>query len=330
MLYERAGLLVQVDRTEEAIAEVEDFLQDKDDSFMPAMRFMLGQLMLIEDRAADAIEHFEVWRSNTEEPGSREFTLMGYAYVQVERWGDAAGVFESALELTGTSNHQLVELLAYVYTRLGRNEDALGLMEELIAQEPGHERWWRQLASVYLLLDNVPAGTAGMAIANEISDLSFADSRRLAGLLSALNMPSDGAYVLAQGLQDFPESQNFEDQMLLAEMWILAREFDRAVAELRRAATMEQDPEPGLMLAQLYLQREEYAEARTALQGVLELAPEEDLDQAYYLLAVAEINLGNLQEASDALLRIQSESDYAARADPLNQYIDRQLAATAN
>ena len=76
-----------------------------------------------------------------------------------------------------------LEVLAYAYIRTERTAEAVDLLETLIARRPGEARWWRQLASIYLLIEDMQGGAAGLAVAAElVKDGDFADARRLARL----------------------------------------------------------------------------------------------------------------------------------------------------
>ena len=76
------------------------------------------------------------------------------------------------------------------------------------------------------------------------------------------------------------------------------------------------------MIAQLHAQREEYESARDALEVAVVAYGESTPSRAYYLLAVIQINLGNLSAASEAVSRLETDEDYQERAANLATYID--------
>jgi len=93
-------------------------------------------------------------------------------------------------------------------TRIGRTADAVALMERIIAEQPDQARWWRQLASIYLMLEDVPKGAAGLAIASIVEELEFNDASNLAKLFSMLGMPADGVMVPAEAANLAARSQS--------------------------------------------------------------------------------------------------------------------------
>ena len=332
VLLQRSALLLEHDRGIQALAEVSEFLSDKPSEFMPQVRFLLGQLYLVNDQPELALQQLQMWEQHVPQELAlgREFAIMGYAFLQLDRVPEAIGVLEKAIELAETPQNTWIELLAFAYAQVGQSNDAVTLLEGLIRNAPQEARWWRQLSSIFMMLEDVPKGAAGLVVASHIEELVYEDSRRLAGLFSYMNMPFDGATLLTATFERYPEEVTYEDQMLQAEMWILAREFDKALSALRAAGARESSGEPALKMAQLYLQREMFGEAREALVESLRYQHEEQGDQVYYLLAVVEINLGDLDAAADALLRLEGSEEYAERAARLNAFVIAQQQVQSN
>lgn len=324
IIYERAVLLLQQDQPDVARSELEQALVGQSEAYVPRLRILLAQLLLMEQELEAALSQLLIWESQVESPRSSELALLGYTYLQLERFEEASGIFERTISLTETPQAQWIELLAFSYTRTGRTEEALALLENIISTQPDQARWWRQLATIYLLLDNIPKGAAGLTVSSIVEELSFEDSRRLAGLFTALNMPADAATVLSTAMGKEAHVPDFENHMLLAEMWILARELDLAIEAFEAASAIQDSGEPAFKMGQLYMQWEKYQEARDALTASIRAYGEDTPPQAHYLLAVAEINLGNLEAASNALIRLEDDDAYSERAENLIRYIQNQ------
>lgn len=327
ILRQRGALLMQEDQLDTAANELTEALDRHGVDYAPELRFLLGQVLLLMDDAENALAQLNIWAEHAEPPDPAGLFLMGYSYVRLERFEAAADVLEQAIATASTPRTQWIEILAYAYTRLDRSDEALQLLEDLITRHPQEARWWRQLASIYLLLEDVPRGAAGLAVAAEIEALSFADSRNLAQLFAHLNMPADGAYLLDAALQQRDEASSHDELMLLAELWILAREFDAAVDVLGQAAEVGEDGEALLMLGHLYLQRENYPRAFTSLDAAISAYGEQTPPQAFYLLAVVSINLEDFDAAQRALVRLDDDAKFAPRAARLRQYLETREGA---
>ncbi len=326
ILYERAALLLQHDQAEIAREEIAAALAGQEDDYVPRLRFLLGQLHLMANEPEAALTQLTIWAEQVASPRPAELAILAYTNLQLEHFDAAATVLERAIADSEEPQNQWLELLAFSYTRLNRSDEALVLIERIIAEEPGNARWWRQLASIYLLLENVPKGAAGLAISSVVEEIGFSDAKNLATLFNILGMPADGAEVLETTFRSNPEAVNFEDRMLLGELWMLAREFEFAVREFERAALIDERGEANWRLGQLYLQRENYLEAETALSASIEGYAEEVPAQLYYLLAIVAVNLENFATANTALMRIDSDAAYADRVEQLRAYIGRAIA----
>jgi len=321
---EQAALLIREERTQEALNLLQSTLDGQPDDYVPSLRLMTGQLLLMEGDPERALEQLEIWSSQTVEPNPVELSMLGYAYLQMEQFDSAAITFERVIEVADVISDQWYEVLAYAYVQSGRSDDAITLLDHIIAEQPDQSRWWQQLSNVFLLLEDYSSGAASLVIADILDQLDHAGSRRLAGLFSMLNMPAEGAEVLAAASTSFPQEHGFEDQMLLAELWMLARETDRAIVAFEAALTMADEGEPALKIAQLHLQWERYDEAGAALRLAADLFGEETPDEIWYLLAIVEINRDDLEAASQAIARLDPEGNYAQRGANLDQFIESQ------
>lgn len=326
---EQAALLIREERTAEAIALLREAIADQPPQYVPSLRLFLGQLLLMDNNPQEAIGHLQIWSEQVSEPRPSELSMLGYAYLQLEQFDAAVALFERILSSAEIINDQWYEVLAYAYIQNDQSDAAINLLDQVIAEKPGESRWWRQLSNLFAVMEDYQAGAAALAIADTINALDYDNGRRLAGLFSMLNMPAEGALALDRAMQQHPASRNFEDQMMLAELWTLARETDRAIADYERARSMTDSGEPSLRIAQLHLQWERYASAGEALRQASRAYGENTPDEVWYLLGIVEINRDDLVAAGSAIERIDPEGAYADRADNLAQFIDNRLAAVA-
>ena len=321
VIREQAALLIRDERNEEALELLATEIADKDDSFVPPMRHLYAQLLLLKGESGAALVQLQTWAEHIENPHPSDLSMLAYAYLQEERWGEGAAVFERVLEISEVDSDQWYELLAFAYAQDGRPEQALALLDERIVQNPAEAKWWRHLATIFLLLENYSSGTASLAVAEYVEELNFSDSRRLAGLFSMLNMPATGAATLESALERFPEQVNYEEQMLLAELWMLARENSKSIRAFQRASELAEDGEAAMKIAQLHMQWERYPEAFDALARAQAAYGEDTPEMVYYLQAIVAINLEELEAASLAINRLDEEGDFAERAANLDRFI---------
>src|SRR3990172_4553574 len=96
------------------------------------------------------------------------------------------------------------------------------------------------------------------------------DLRRLAQLMLARDLPHPAAQLLERSFEEKRIEEDSNSYELLSTAWIQARDFDRALEHLKRAAELASDGKLFVRLAQVYLQREEWKDAQASVQRALE------------------------------------------------------------
>ncbi len=323
IVQQKAALLMREDGISQARDDILAVLEGQPVDFALPLRLMLGQAYLMLDDYRAGLAELETWADASPEADPAGLFLLGYGYLRVDDLERGVARLEEALAtVEGAPRNHWIELLAYAYARAERPEDALALMRDLLSRDPSQERWWRQLASVLLLLEDIPRGTAALSIAEHVRSGNFEQRRRVARFLAHMGLPYEGAQALSSALADSDEPPTADDQLLLAEMWILAREFDAAVAALQAVQPrLPDDGKPSLILGQLYLHWERYAEAQSALEQAIRTFGENTPAQVYYLLAITHINLDAYDDAREVLPFLASDREYSAKGAQLERFI---------
>ena len=94
-----------------------------------------------------------------------------------------------------------------------------------------------------------------------------------------------------------PQAKNLE---FLGSSWIQARELEKAVRPLEKAARMSNDGEDFYRLAHLHFEREKWKEAANALDAALKRGQLKNPGQAYLLKGIAYFSMKRLESARAA------------------------------
>jgi tetratricopeptide (TPR) repeat protein len=103
-------------------------------------------------------------------------------------------------------------------------------------------------------------------------------------------IPYQAAAVLRDGLDKGVVGENAKAYQLLADSWLHARERDRALPPMRKAAELAADGNGYVRLGQLYVEREDWDEARDALELALTKGQLRHPGHAQLLLGIAHAN----------------------------------------
>ena len=237
-------------------------------------------------------------------PDPRDFLLLAQAHY---RLGDYVavvaaldGIQDNGLKLNLEQMRQALAL----YYRAGAFEQSEGILTQLLKIDPGNPEVWHQLASVYLQQNKQKQALDHLTLALE-KRVPFTDAELLLLIdLQAINgNPFGAATILENAITQGVIPPNAANQRKLFELWLQARERDKARTALTRAAQVGGDTELYLYLAQLQLESEEWVAVQATLLEACE-DPLEDrfVSRANLLLGISLLKQGREAEARRALI----------------------------
>ena len=123
-----------------------------------------------------------------------------------------------------------------MYLQREQYKEAIAVLEQLIAPRPEKKTYWMQLSSIYGQIEDYPNALAIMQIAYN-AGLVTEDSelRRLADLLLFNSVPYRGAQVLETAIEKKTVKLDEKLYEKLANCWIAAGEFDKAINPLQKS-----------------------------------------------------------------------------------------------
>jgi tetratricopeptide (TPR) repeat protein len=92
--------------------------------------------------------------------------------------------------------------------------------------------------------------------------------------------------VLEKGLAEKRIDDEADNWELLGNAWLQAREYDRVIAPLGRAAMLSEDGDLYVRLAQVHMERDEFSEALAALEKAFAKGGLDEPGSAYLLLGI--------------------------------------------
>ncbi len=133
----RAAVLTQMDRTDEAIREVEQLSRDYSDSALPDIE--LGNLLRVKQRFPEAVAAYDRAMARVKQPRQADWFLWYYRGVAYERsgqWTRAEADLNQALALS-PDQPSVLNYLGYAWADMGRNlERARDMIQRAAARRP--------------------------------------------------------------------------------------------------------------------------------------------------------------------------------------------------
>jgi tetratricopeptide (TPR) repeat protein len=261
----------------------------------PELHLLLGQIYFQMGRYRDALEPVKTavagYRAQGQAPKENWLLLLRVIYHELQDYRAMVTVLKELLELYPKDQYLLT--LAGVYSELGDTKKQLTYTEALyergLLDTPGH---LANLANLYLLHE----------------------------------LPYRAAVLLEKEIAARKVEESVKNLRLLSQAWYQAREDERAIPPLARAAKLSEEGELEVRLAQSHINLEQWDEAAAAIRRGLKKGGVKRPDTANMLLGIALFNLQQLQQARDAFTEARDDRRSAKSAAQWITYIDSERA----
>ena len=261
-------------------------------------RFNVAQLYLATEQYDKAVTTLEKWFKEVESPNSSAYYLLAVAYYQIGKIEKAIIPAKKAVDIAKKPREPWLQLLVGLYYEARQFENALGPLEVLINVNPKKD-YWKQLSSLYAHLGKEKQSLAVMQLAYRQDFLEKdRELRALAQLYLYHSLPYRAALVLKKGIEEEVVDPDEEGWEMLANSWLLAREYDRAIEPLRTAADLSAEGNLYARLGAVMLEREQWKEASAALGQAVEKGELSSRGITNLLLGISFYHQGKFAQAS--------------------------------
>jgi len=294
------------------------------DDELSTVLFQIAQFSLAQQNWKQGIKDLKVWLAYTPEPAPNGYYLLGAAHYQLQDYASALEPTTKAVEMTDNPQENWLQLLLALRIMREEYDQATSVLKRLVTAYPEKKTYWMQLSSVYAALGRYDDATATMQLAYQGGLLTEdAEIRRLAELLIHNGIPRRAAEILSDAVGTQKHfSSDAKAYELLGNCWVAAREYEKAVEPLARAAELASDGEAYVRLAEVHVQLEDWSAATKALQKGLEKGNLESAGHAQLLLGIAFYNRKNADAARSWLEQALADETSRSQAEAWLRQID--------
>lgn len=297
-------------------------------SLRTATQYAMAQMYMATEQWARAARSLEDWFEVTENPGSNAYLLLGQAYFQMKEYKKARQPIEKAVADASAKGEPIKEnwllLLRSIYYQDGDFPRLLGALKQLAGMYPKRE-YWLQLSAVYGELDEPKKQLATMLAAYDQGYFERGqDYVGLAQLLMGSEVPFKAAQVLQEGLDNKLVEVNALHLRMLADAYVIAKDYEQAAGVLARAVKVVNDGETELRLAQVHMERSDWAEAAAAARRAIQKGGLKRPDIAHVVLGLALYEQNQLPAAQAAFAQAARDERSKSVAEQWQQYIARE------
>lgn len=268
--------------------------------------YMVAQLYAAQEQYDEAIVFAEQWFETLEDPKPEQLMFMANLMAQTERYAQALPYGERAVAAAESPRESWYQLLISSSFNLEEYKKTAEYLRAVISRWPAEPRYWEQLASVYVMLENEKSALATLQLAWRNDVLKKESSiRSMVQLAISHGVPERAARLLETAMaQDLvPEERAFLE--LRVNAWQSAREDQKAIEALQDLAAETQEGAPYLQIANLHVERARWAEAEAALNRARELGLDEP-GRAWLLLGIALTEQEKFSEGVDAFKKARA------------------------
>jgi len=294
------------------------------------IRFNIAQLYAALQNWPKTIEAIHAWLPYAADPDPLAYYLLAVSHFQLEQFDLAIANAETAVDLAPDPKEGWLQLLAALYVQKEDYANATPVLEELVLRFP-KRLYWVQLSLIYGARENYRHSLAVQQVAY-LQGLLEEDKelRRLARSYLFADLPYQAAQVLTRGLAEERIEADAEVYEMLANSWVAAREYDRALEPLQTAAELSDDGQLYVRLGQVHLQREEWHLAAEMLQKAFDKGGLEKEASALLLLGIAHYNDENASQAREYFRRAARDESTRVQAERWIEHIDTEAGNGQN
>jgi len=314
---------------EDPVAAVDYFQKAVDQAALPiddesSVRFSIAQIHASMEQWEEVEQALQEWFLYVDEPNSVAYYLLGISHYRRGEIDEALPPALEAHELADKPKESWLQLVAALYLERENFDKAVPILEELVVRFP-NKRYWVQLSLIYGASGDYDDALRIQQLAHSQGLLTEPDElRRLVRTYLFRELPYPAAVVLESAIDEGRIEADQEMLELLGNAWIAAREYEKAIVPLERAAELSEDGKLYLRLGQVRVQREDWEQATELIQKAIRKGGLEDDGKAHLLLGISYYSDDHPDSARVAFQRARSHETTRTEASAWLDYIERQ------
>ena len=258
---------------------------------------LLADLLKQEKRYQDAIKYYDGWTAFTGEESVPVYLSKAQALYEMKKYAEMIPPLDRAIAISPKPDKNAYILKLSSYYERKDYKSSVRVLEDLVKYFPGDERWWVQLGTFYMMVDNFSKALATMEVAY-LNGMLKKDTefKMLVQLYANNGIPYKSAVLQEKFIKDGVFPRDVKALTTLANTWHTAKEFKKARAIYLEAAAMSGDGELYRKAGEVALQSEAYNEALESFQKALD-AKVAQPERVYLSMADAYISKKQYRDA---------------------------------
>ena len=313
MLADRMEMIRPALETALSMPELEEKLESE-------LKLFYGQVLLGDeefDRARDMLEAWYAYFTQDPDriPQPAQVFSLAYANYMTGNLPRAEVLLADAISTATTVNNTWYRVYYQVLFEQKKFAEAEVVIYGLVTRDPNNETYWRMLTNHFLQIEESHTALATMAIA-ELQGLldDPKDRERLAAMYGYLEIPEKAVRILEAAVTNEQVEADAKILKRLGDLWLLARDRERALDYLTRSAAASPDGKTYELVGSLLFEDEQWEKAREAYLQALELGGLEEPERVHLLAGMSAFRAGDNKAARESFNEARKSDEHRSQA----------------
>lgn len=319
------------ERVDEALASFEQVVEQQPipESLEKSTLFSLSQLAMASGKYDKTLKYLEQWEKvDGGKVPVKNYVLKAQATYQQKNYQAAAGYIDQAI------NEQVAEgflaeenwyvLQRAIYFELKQPEKVAEVLENMVRLFNKPE-YWLQLGGMYGELGEEAKQLAVLEASYQQGYVvKRSDLRNLSQVYYLNGLPYKAAMVMEKGFELGELKQNDKNLSFLAQSYVGAKEYDKAVTTYRNLAKISDNGIADQQIAEIRLQQGRYEETVAAAQAAAKKGKLDNPGNLYLALGMASFNLKQFDQALEAFEQAVQHKSAKRMAQQWMKFVERE------
>jgi len=267
----RLGAAIKIENEDYAGA-VADLLTAIDRGFIPESErkttyYNISQIYLSTDNKEKALEYFDKWMAAGGVPDRNQKWTLAVLYQQMDNFPQSLVYAEQVLQADGPgAERQVYDFLIFLYDKTGNYGKKAELLELLLERDPTDRRLWDAISGDYFRGGEDRKAFEVQKAMYLAGILQTEDElMRVVNFYNTFDVPYAAAKILEKEINAGRISKTYQRLELLANLYQVAREFEKAIPVIEEAAELAPDGKMYERLGRSFSELQDWAAAEDAL-----------------------------------------------------------------
>ncbi|MDX1497743.1 MAG: tetratricopeptide repeat protein, partial [Salinisphaeraceae bacterium] len=248
---------------------------------------------------------------------------LAAAYVGTKKYREALSPLKRAMELVQRPKASWYDLMFAIRHKLGQLSEAADVLQEKLDIYGADKEAWMQLTAIHVQNKRYDKAAATRAVAYRQGYLdSQEELLQLAGLYTRGGAPYEAAALMQQWLKSGKLPDEVRHWEHLAGLWLEAKEREKALSAMAKAAQKSGKASQYMAIAQLNMELENWRQAENAIgQAFQRGLSQKQSGDAYIALGWSQFQMGKEDSALASFAAAANHSDPKVKK-LANQWLD--------